>query len=418
MKLIVAVGGGKGGTGKSLVAANLAVAMAQAGRRVIIVDADLGGANLHTLLGINRPTHLLEHFVTRKVARLDQVLCATQQPNLLAICGGMPVLGTANPSHAQKQKLIRHIRNLEAEVIVLDVGAGSAFNVLDLYNAAAIKLVVLTPEITSVHNAYGFLKAALLRHIAGALSPQAREHLESAGPERGAELMREVIERVGRFDTGQGETAARALSDYKVRLVGNMLGAPKESHVIEAVSRLIADHLHVRAPVVGILRRGDKMMRSINERRPFMMSAGIEQNAVTLRGMAEALLAMGATCEPESVVPPRPAYERESPRFPICLRALLCANGTSMAGEVRNVSDGGFLVTFPSSPDGPVEGVLRVGPAADGTELDVRVAECHRDPSGLHVGFKLVAPTDAVLESMARIVAQAVAGDAIPCSAH
>ncbi|MDD5307704.1 MAG: P-loop NTPase [Deltaproteobacteria bacterium] len=416
MKLTVAVGGGKGGTGKSLVVANLAVAIAQSGKRVIAVDADLGAANLHTLLGIARPAALLEHFVSRKVERLDQVLVPTQQPGLSVVCGGMAVLGSANPNHAQKQKLIRHIHNLPADAIVVDVGAGSSFNVLDLYNSAAIKLVVLTPEITSVHNAYGFLKAALLRRIAGAVAPGAREQLETGDAGKGAELIKDMIGRLERFDLEQGRIASRVLSEYRIRLVGNMLGAPKEAHVIEAVSRLVTDHLHVDAPIAGLLWRGDKMLRSVNERRPFMLSAGVEANAITFRDMAQGLLAMApeTDIDVDMRLPPAKTYERESPRFPVYLPATLNADGRSLAGEVRNASEGGFLVAFREPMAGVASGRLRVGPAADGFEIAVSVRECHRDPSGLEIGFQLVDATEDVREAMTRLVARAAVSSALP----
>jgi flagellar biosynthesis protein FlhG len=53
---IIAIGGGKGGVGKSLIAANLAIYLSQLGKRVVLIDADLGGANLHTFVGVDRPT--------------------------------------------------------------------------------------------------------------------------------------------------------------------------------------------------------------------------------------------------------------------------------------------------------------------------------------------------------------------------
>jgi flagellar biosynthesis protein FlhG len=64
---IVALGGGKGGIGKTLVSANLGIALAQRGKRVVLVDADLGGANLHTCLGLPQPAATLSDFVSKKV---------------------------------------------------------------------------------------------------------------------------------------------------------------------------------------------------------------------------------------------------------------------------------------------------------------------------------------------------------------
>ena len=70
---ILSVGGGKGGIGKSLISANLAIALARRGKRVVLVDADLGGANLHTTLGLDLPRRTLSDFIDRKVERLEEV---------------------------------------------------------------------------------------------------------------------------------------------------------------------------------------------------------------------------------------------------------------------------------------------------------------------------------------------------------
>src|SRR6476661_2364377 len=96
---IVAVGGGKGGIGKSLVSANLGIALAQRGSSVVLVDADLGGANLHSCLGVSQPSASLSDFLDKRVDRLEQTAVETGISGLRLISGARDVLDAANPRH-------------------------------------------------------------------------------------------------------------------------------------------------------------------------------------------------------------------------------------------------------------------------------------------------------------------------------
>ncbi len=161
---IWAVAGGKGGVGKSVVAANLALAAAQSGLRCLLVDADLGGGNQHTLFGERAPSQALDAFIAGEVSSLASVLKPSRLPGLTLAFTRCDTAGAANPKHSQKQKLIRSLRKAdEFDLVVIDLGAGTSFNTLDLFLAARVHLVVTTPEPTAVQNAYGFIKCAAQR---------------------------------------------------------------------------------------------------------------------------------------------------------------------------------------------------------------------------------------------------------------
>ena len=117
-KQIWAVGGGKGGTGKTVVTASIGILLAKAGKKVIIIDADLGGANLHTCLGIRHPSTTIADFLLKKVPSLDELLIETPIKNLSLISGANDFLTIANIPFAQKQKLIRYIKNLPSDYII------------------------------------------------------------------------------------------------------------------------------------------------------------------------------------------------------------------------------------------------------------------------------------------------------------
>ncbi len=137
-KNIWAVGGGKGGVGKSFIATNLACALASQGYKVTLMDADLGGADVHTLFGIRYPRYTLNDFLKKRVEKFSDILIPTALHNLHLICGASNLLELANPKYAQKQKLIRGISSLNTDFILIDIGAGASLNNLDFFNMADI----------------------------------------------------------------------------------------------------------------------------------------------------------------------------------------------------------------------------------------------------------------------------------------
>jgi len=162
---ILAVGGGKGGAGKSVFSTIMAFWLARMGNRTVLMDVDLGGANLHTLLGIKSPDRTLNDFITKKFGELEDICIDTSEKNLRLISGASDVLSLANPHFSQKIKLMTHLSRLDADYVVLDLGAGTSFNVLDFFLIAHKKLVVLTPEPTSIQNAYIFVRNAVYRKL-------------------------------------------------------------------------------------------------------------------------------------------------------------------------------------------------------------------------------------------------------------
>ncbi|HEX6240885.1 MAG TPA: P-loop NTPase [Polyangiales bacterium] len=171
-----AVAGGKGGVGKSVVAANMALCVAQQGLRCLLVDADLGGGNQHTLFGERMPDGSLDAYVAGESPDFAGALKPSRFPGLTLSYTRCDALGAANPKHSQKQKLIRQLSRAEYDVVVLDLGAGTSFNTLDLFLSARVRVVVTTPEPTAVQNAYGFIKCAAQRNAAkpeaGPLAPR------------------------------------------------------------------------------------------------------------------------------------------------------------------------------------------------------------------------------------------------------
>jgi flagellar biosynthesis protein FlhG len=162
---LVAVGGGKGGVGKSVFSILLGQWLARLGNRCVVVDLDLSGANVHTLVGINDPPVSLKDLLSRRVESFEELALATSIENLRVVCGSSEVLSVANPVFAQKVKLVRKLSLLETDFVILDLGAGTAFNALDFFLAADKRVVVTTVEATAIQNGYVFLRNAVFRRL-------------------------------------------------------------------------------------------------------------------------------------------------------------------------------------------------------------------------------------------------------------
>lgn len=167
--LIWAVGGGKGGTGKSLVANGLGTRLALRGHRVVLVDADFGGANQHTYCGLRHPPQNLGRFFEAK-ATLDEVMLATAVQGLRLVPGNLNSANTDGLNSAQKLRFFRHLRKLDADHVVVDLGAGTNYDTLDSFLLADLKVAVITPEPLAVENFYLFVKNLQFRQLGAMLS--------------------------------------------------------------------------------------------------------------------------------------------------------------------------------------------------------------------------------------------------------
>jgi flagellar biosynthesis protein FlhG len=164
---IISVGGGKGGVGKSILSIGLGAALARSGRSTVLVDLDLGAANLHTYLGIHGRTPTIADFILNKAPSLESLIVETSERNLGLISGAEFVPGITNPAHWMKLKLIRRLRELPADCVIIDLGAGVHFNTLDFFGISDRGIVITAPEPGAVMNAYSFVKGALFRKLQG-----------------------------------------------------------------------------------------------------------------------------------------------------------------------------------------------------------------------------------------------------------
>jgi flagellar biosynthesis protein FlhG len=250
-----AIGGGKGGVGKSLVGVCLAYWLGRLKRRVVLVDADLGGANLHTMLGIRVPTVTLEDFLLHKVSTLEGALLETALPGVRLLAGGSEIPSLANPNYGQKTRLLRALDKLPADHILVDLGAGTGLTTLDFFLASPQRLIVVTPQPTSIENAYGFIKAALYRRLAAILKTSELKGLLEGTAETGKrpfpKSTDEIIEEISVSAPECLSAAQEAVAGYRVKLILNMVRHAPEHRVGEVLKEVCHRYLGIQVEPLG-----------------------------------------------------------------------------------------------------------------------------------------------------------------------
>jgi flagellar biosynthesis protein FlhG len=154
---VIAVTSGKGGVGKSNISVNLALAFAQQGRKVLVMDVDLGMANVDLLLG-RSAKYNFSHLLDRSRTINDIV---AEGPGIRYIAGGSGIQQLANLSETELLTITTQLTQLDdwADIIVLDTGAGMSRNVLHFVTCSDEIIVVTTPEPTAILDAYAIIKA-------------------------------------------------------------------------------------------------------------------------------------------------------------------------------------------------------------------------------------------------------------------
>jgi flagellar biosynthesis protein FlhG len=288
---VLAVGGGKGGIGKSLVSSSLGIELARRDKDVVLVDADLGGANLHTCLGVNPPLATLDDLLTKR-ARIQDVAVPTPVPRLRLVAGALDGLDAANARYAHKQKFIQAIRQIDVDYVIVDLGAGTHFNVLDLFVAADRGVVVLVPEPTSIENVYRFMKGAFFRRLAHlAEEARIRKLLENAmGAKGAARTPASLLEEISKVSPTAADKLKPMMLSFRPALVVNQARTHEDLDTGHAVVAAWRKYFGLEMDYLGALHHDDEVWRAVRRRRPVLLEKPDARIALDIRGIVDELL--------------------------------------------------------------------------------------------------------------------------------
>lgn len=291
---LVAIGGGKGGVGKTFLSANLAHILARAGYKVVAVDTDIEGPNLHTWLGVKAPKVSLADFVSGRENRIEQLLQETPHHGLGLLAATHGNLAAAQPSSARRVELLASLRELPCDFVFVDCGAGAHPANIDYFLVGDEGLLVLHPEPTSVENTYTFIRAAFYRRMQLAMQKHdvrecVREAMDQRN-ERGIRTPLDLLRAVEAMDPEEGQRFAATMQRFRPRVVVNEVASTEDIKLGFSVRSVCRKFFGIEVDYVGYVNRDQAVRDAVLARRPLLEVHPESDAAVYLQRVAGKLV--------------------------------------------------------------------------------------------------------------------------------
>lgn len=330
---VIAVAGGRGGVGKSTIAINLAVYLAQLGRSVVLVDSDPTGAELHTMLGVAAS---LDGRSNDESEDVEMRTWPTAVPGLVLL-PQLYASGSTSPLRPGRRAMwARRLRQLDADYVILDLGAGTAPATLDLFLTSDTGVCVTTPEPPSIETTYRFVRALFVRRVRRLL---VKDRFKARLAERVLldlpPLPRpiELVQALARYEVSLAELAANELAMFTPRLVVNGVRLRSDSEIGPAICEMSRRFLGVEMDYLGQIEQDDSVWLSVVRKRPLLIDSPTSKSARNLERIARRTLALSTS---RDLPRARSAPSILSPKF--TLYDVLGTNRVATDEEIRRAS--------------------------------------------------------------------------------
>jgi flagellar biosynthesis protein FlhG len=290
---IWAVGGGKGGVGKSLISANFALSLARRGRSVIALDLDLGGSNLHTCLGVEPPRLGIGDWAA---GRNDDIKSVMNQvaPGLKMISGSTDQIQITELMQNRRKDLANMIRGLEADDVILDLGAGTHEFTIEFFNLADEGILSILPEPTSVENAYRFIKAAFYYRLKQAdVSAGIKEVIDAAMDQKnilGIRSPNDLFAIVDRLDSQAATLMRQQVMALTPSIVINQVRSQVDIDVGRAICSVCRRYFGMELKYAGYIDYDNSVWKAIRSKKAVILEYPYSVLANRIEHLTKALL--------------------------------------------------------------------------------------------------------------------------------
>jgi flagellar biosynthesis protein FlhG len=305
---VVAIAGGKGGVGKSLVAANVGIFLATLGKRVVLIDGSFGAANLHIFAGVPRPQRSLSETLVEGGPALVELAVPTHVPGVRLVGGVYDPAWVADPGPARVRKLADQLRQLPADWVVVDLGPGLGAPTLELFLEADIAIAIAVPDPTSIELMHRFVKAAFLKRLERLGLSHLAERKKAVDHEGGTPSPLEIY--LTAVETGEDITELKAaILTFAPHLVINSARSKSDMELGRAVASAARRRLGVPIRYLGHLEYDEAVWASTRRRRPLLIEHPETRIAKCFERVARGLLAIRSPAGEGEVLPSDSHYE-------------------------------------------------------------------------------------------------------------
>ncbi len=291
---ILPIASGKGGVGKSLLSANLAIALGQAGKKVVLADLDLGASNLHLAIGQNVRNNSIGTYLTDKTS-FQNIVEPTEYENVSFIAGDSQIPGLTALKSVQKTKLIRNFHSLDTDFLILDLGAGTHQIILDMFLQSPQGILVTAPTVTATLDGYLFLKNAVFRLMnttfkRGSNGWQFLEQLKKSSESMKSLYIPKLVEALKKVDPANTELFISRMNQFRPRLVRNMIDDPKDADRAMRIRNSCKQYLGMDLEYLGLMYRDQLQDKALSSRLPVVIYKPISVLSQAIFRIAEKII--------------------------------------------------------------------------------------------------------------------------------
>ena len=288
--------GGKGGVGRSLLAANLGIQLARAGRRVVLIDLDLQGSALQTYLGYQRLPRSLADLASGKVAVLSELACETPTAHLRVI-GGLQRGELRDDPVAFVRQVAEQFSTLSADHVIVDCGSGRWPATVASFAEATVGILVTTPEPAAIEAAYlfteSYLRWCLVRALTGERMAAIQSRLRETGIDPSRVSFRAFMTRLQAIDAAAREAIAAIIRRTRLELLLNQVRGEADEEAAACLASGFRKCFGINLATAGIIEHDLSILQAVQKRRPLSQQYPNAASTKEISRAAARLLSVG-----------------------------------------------------------------------------------------------------------------------------